>query len=235
MRRSRFFCISRRNNIHQPRWPHPRFSGASGCGRRCDAIQEFDDSVGQVLAALGRLKLADNTLLIITSDNGPAMDDGYLSYDVRDANGHRPGGPLRGFKGSMFEGGTREPFLARWPGRIKPGSQSGELLSLVDMLATCAAVADQRLPDGAGPDSFNLLPLLLGQRPKKPLRDHLVMQGGNPRNLAIRKGPWKLAGGELFNLEADLGEQTNVAAQHPEIVQELSGLLAGIRSRGRSR
>lgn len=174
-------------------------------------------------------------MVIVSSDNGPAMDDGYLSFDVRDANGHRPAGALRGEKGTLWEGGSREPFFARWPGRIKPGTESGELLCLADMLATSAALVGESLPAGAGPDSFNLLPALLGEKPKKPLREHLVIQSNNGRALVMRKGSWKLipplqqAKAELYDLAADPGETRNVATQHPEIVHELNGLLASIR------
>jgi arylsulfatase A-like enzyme len=231
-----FFLYFATHNIHQPRWPNPRFKGASSCGTRCDSIQEFDSSVGAVLAALDRLKLAGNTLVIVSSDNGGAMDDGYQSFDVRDANGHLCNGSLRGYKGSLWEGGHREPFIARWPGKIKPGSQSEELLCLVDMLATCAAITGQVLPVEAGPDSFNMLPALLGEKRHQPLRGHLVMQANGSRALAIRKGKWKLLPGpQLYNLTDDPGETRDLAAQHPEIVSELSKLLAQVRERGRSR
>ena len=234
-RNAPFFLYFATSNIHQPRWPNPRFRGRSACGTRCDSIVEFDASVGAVLAALERRKLVENTLVVISSDNGGAMDDGYMSFDVRDANGHRFSGPLRGGKGSLYEGGHREPFIARWPEHIQAGSESRELLCLVDLLATFGAVAGQSLAPAEGPDSFNLLPALLGRKSRLPLRDHLVMQAVNGRSLAIRRGPWKLIPPELYNLDRDLGETTNLAEQHPEIVRELSELLAQTRSRGRSR
>ena len=231
-----FFLYFATHNIHQPRWPNPRFKGTSSCGTRCDSIQEFDASVGAVLAALDRLKLAGNTLVFVSSDNGGAMDDGYQSFDVRDANGHLCNGALRGYKGSLWEGGHREPFIARWPGKIKPGSQSGELLCLVDMLATCAAITGQALPKEAGPDSFNMLPAILGEDRNSQIRDHLVMQANGSSALAIRKGAWKLMPGpQLYNLRDDPGEGRDLAAQHPEIVSDLSKLLAQVRERGRSR
>ncbi len=232
-----FFLYFATHNIHQPRWPNPRFKGTSSCGTRCDSIQEFDTSVGALLTVLDRLRLTSNTLVIVTSDNGGIMDDGYQSFDVRDANGHRCNGVLRGYKGDLWEGGHREPFIARWPGKIKPGTESDELLCLVDMLATCAAITGQALPADAGPDSFNMLPALLGARRHEHLRDHLVMQAG-PRALAIRKGPWKLipvGRVQLYNLRDDLAETNNLAAQRPDLVKELSDLLAQLRERGRSR
>jgi arylsulfatase A-like enzyme len=241
-RSRQFFLYLATHDIHQPRWPHNRHRGTSGCGMRCDAIREFDASVGAVLAALDRLRLAGNTLLIVSSDNGGMMDDGYASGDVRDANGHTCNGPLRGFKGDLWEGGHREPFVARWSGKIRPGTRSDELICLTDMLATCAAITGQHLADAEGPDSFNILPALRGEKRSAPVREHLVMQAGSARRLAIRQGRWKLipapaAGGEhqLYDLEADLAEQNNLAAQHPERVKELSDLLARLRSQGRSR
>ena len=237
-----FFLYLATSNIHQPRWPNPRFRGTTGCGTRCDSIAEFDATVGAVLAALDRRGIANNTLLIVSSDNGGAMDDGYQSFDVRDANGHRCNGALRGFKGSLYEGGHREPFLARWPGRIRTGSTSSELLCLVDLPATFAALTGQRLSARDAPDSFNLLPAILGQPLSKPIRDQLVMQATSARLLAIRKGPWKLIpatkpGGapELYNLDSDPAEARNVAGEQPGIVRELSALLEKIRARGRSR
>ena len=121
--------------------------------------------------------------MIVTSDNGGVLDDGYASHDAENAHGHRCNGVLRGYKGSLWEGGHREPFLARWPGQIKPGTQSAELIGLVDMLATFTAVAGCNLPAAAGPDSFNVLPALLGG--KSP-RDHLVVQANGT-------GAWRYA------------------------------------------
>ena len=244
-----FFLYFATQDIHVPRVPHQRFQGTSGCGVRGDVVREFDGSVGAVLAALDRLKLADRTLVIVTSDNGGVMDDGYADGAVQDAHGHRCNGPLRGYKGNLWEGGHREPFVARWPGRIKPGSTSNELICLVDMLATMAAVVDAPLPQDAGPDSFNVLSALVGEKHDRPARDHLVMQTNGESQLAIRKGPWKLipgrkaanrksdgsGGAQLYNLADDPGETTNVALKHPEIVRELTVLLQEIRSKGRSR
>ena len=247
-----FFLYFATHDIHVPRVPSPARKGKSDCGTRGDVVQQFDDSVGAVLAALDRLKIADNTLIIISSDNGGVMDDGYADGAIKDANGHLCNGPLRGYKGSLWEGGSREPFIARWPGRINAGATSDEMISLVDMMATFAAVAGQPLPADAAPDSFNVLPAILAEPHDKPVRDHLVIQTNGTASQAIRKGPWKLvpgnpgggyaqaagkapAGGQLFNLADDLAETKNVAADHPEIVKELSDLLAQIRARGRSR
>ena len=234
-----FFLYLATNTIHAPRLPNARFKGTSGCGNRCDTIHEFDSSVGEVLATLDRLKLTNNTLLIISSDNGGNMDDGYVQFDARDANGHKCNGDLRGYKGSLYEGGNREPFIARWPGKIKAGSKSDELVCLVDLMATFSAVAGKPLAAGAGPDSFNMLPVLLG---KKSGRDNLVVQAGNGRVLAIRQGQWKFIPSnpqsretQLYDLSADLAESKNLATENPEKVKELTELLARIRIRPQSR
>ncbi len=244
-----FFLFLATHDIHVPRVPNPRFKGTSQAGVRGDTVQSFDWTVGQVLATLDRLKLADNTLVIVTSDNGGVLDtngpDHVNSGTVETNNGHPHNGPLRAGKGSAYEGGTRVPFIVWWPGHAR-GGVSGELICHVDMLATFAALTGQTLPPEAAPDSFNVLPALLGGKPDTPCRDSLVEHGNA---LAIRKGQWKLiphgpagkgkkgagGGAELYNLAGDIGETRNVAAQHPGIVKELSDLLDRVRDRGRSR
>ena len=146
-----FFLYLATHDIHEPMVPHPRFRGTSDCGWRGDVIHQLDWTVGQVLATLDRLKLATNTLVIFTSDNGGAIkntyDDGTNPLHSR----QQPNGALRGFKGSLHEGGHRVPFIARWPGHIPAGGTSGELIGHVDTLATFAALTGQRLPPDAGP------------------------------------------------------------------------------------
>ena len=239
---------------HVPRVPHPRFVDTSQCGVRGDVISQIDWETGQILAALDRLKLAENTLVLFTSDNGPVLFDGYFDRSVEDANGHRPAGDLRGWKYLVFEGGTRVPFIARWPGHI-PADVSKQMICLSDLLATCAALTGRRLPSGAGQDSVNALPALLGQSGAAS-RDTVVQQGVSGA-LAIRKGDWKyipanqstrpggIGSGAnpndtrfseaiiteplLFNLASDPNETSNVAAQNPEKVRELSALLSQIQ------
>ena len=256
-----FFLYFATHDIHVPRVPGTDYRGTSGCGIRGDVIQEFDGSVGAVLATLDHLGLADNTLVIVTSDNGGVIDDGYQDGAPENLKDHLVNGALKGFKGSLFEGGHREPFIARWPGKIKAGGTSGELICTVDMLATFAALTGQKLGADDAPDSFNVLPALLGEKLDKPVRDHLVVQTGGVNMLALRKGPWKmlpgnagasygtakggpkkgkkkngpLAGPQLYNLDQDLGETQNVAAEHPEIVREMQALLKTVRESGHSR
>jgi hypothetical protein len=145
------------------------------------------------------LGLEENTLVILTSDNGGVMDDGYQDGAIENANGHLCNGNLRGYKGSLWEGGHREPFIVRWPGKVKAGATSSELISTVDMLASLAALTGQKLAPEAAPDSYNVLPALLGESHDLPLRDHLVLQSGGVNALAIRKGDWKLIPGRGGN------------------------------------
>jgi len=234
-----FFLYFATHDIHVPRVPNDTFRGSSGCGLRCDAIQEFDWSVGQVMATLDRLKLTSNTLVIVTSDNGPVVDDGYADGATENLNGHKPAGPLKGGKYSLYEGGTRLPFIARWPGRIKPGV-SDALVCQVDFLASFAAMTGQQIDTAAGPDSFNVLPALLGDSKKG--REYLVEHA---QGQALRKGEWKLIPRqtqgkkaiqtELYNLKEDLGETKNVAAENQGIVEEMGAVLQKFKSAGRTR
>ena len=249
-----FFLYLATQNIHVPRVPGAAYRGKSGCGIRGDVIEEFDGTVGTVLETLDRLKLADNTLVIVSSDNGGVMDDGYQDGAIANARGHRCNGPLRGYKGSLWEGGNREPFIARWPGHIQPGSTSGELIGLVDMMATFAAVAGTGMPKDGGPDSFNVLPALLGG--KSP-REHLVVQSNGTARQAIRVGAWKYIPGkpgiratrgddnrggkygtspeiQLYNLANDTAEENNLADKQPGKVKEFQTLLDKIKADGRS-
>jgi arylsulfatase A-like enzyme len=243
-----FFLYLATHDIHVPRVPHARFKGTSQADTRGDAIHELDATVGQVLKTLDQLKLTKKTMVIFSSDNGGVNDDGYEDFDSSD---HKMNGVLRGRKGTLFEGGNRVPFIARWPGKIKAGTTSGELISLVDMSATFAALTGVTLPTDAGPDSFNVLPALLAQSHEKPCRDSLVMHiGGIKGSFAIRQGDWKFvpvtppnprkgAGGEpndmLFSLANDVSESKDLSAKHPDKVKELQALFTKIRERGRSR
>jgi arylsulfatase A-like enzyme len=185
-----FFLEFATHDPHVPRVPNARFVGQSGCGVRGDAIVEFDWSVGQILSTLEKLNLSSNTMVILTSDNGPVLDDGYDDRAVEDLNGHTPAGPLRGGKYSIYEGGTRVPFIVRWPGRVAPGV-SDALVSLVDFPASFAALTGRKIPAGDAPDSVNVLPALLGDA--RNGRDKLVEHDGF-RTLAFRDGLWKFIG-----------------------------------------
>jgi arylsulfatase A-like enzyme len=239
-----FFLYFATHDIHVPRVPHPRFVGKTTMGPRGDAIAQFDGCVGELLKKLDELKLADNTLVIVTSDNGPVLDDGYKDGAVEKLGDHRPAGPWRGGKYSIYEGGTRVPFVVRWPGRVKPGA-SDAIVSQVDFCATFAALSGRALGPGDAPDSMDVLAALLGDSPKG--RDHVLEHAGK---VAVRQGPWKLIPGEeggskanergpkrlaLYNLDQDPGESQNVADRHPDRVKAMGELLEKIRASGRSR
>ncbi|HEY4309678.1 MAG TPA: arylsulfatase [Pirellulales bacterium] len=238
-----YFCT---HDIHVPRVPHPRYADRSGHGARGDVIMQLDGSVGEILASLERADLAKDTLVIFTSDNGGVLDDGYQDGAAGDLGAKRPNGDWRGFKGSLFEGGHRVPFIARWPGHV-PVGVSDQLICHVDLFATCAALLGRTLTDDEAPDSYNALPALLGK--PSAVRDKLVHHtGGYPGVLALRDGPWKLLqssqagyGGKpdrepmLVNLADDPGEKHNLAAQMPEKVQDMQKELAELREHRRSR
>ena len=232
-----FFLYFAAHDPHVPRVPHPRFVGKSGCGVRGDVIVEFDWCVGEILAALDRLNIVTNTLLILTSDNGPVLDDGYADGAVEQLNGHKPAGPLRGGKYSVYEGGTRVPFIVRWPGRVKPGV-SDALVCLIDFSASFAALTGQAIPSDDAPDSVNVLPALLGET--RNGRQMLVEHDGG-RVLGFRDGSWKLiepdkrprriyaTTGELYDLGRDLGETKNLKSSERETSRQLSNELENAR------
>lgn len=249
-----FFLHFGTHDPHVPRMPHPRFRGASSSGIRGDAIAQLDWQVGEIAAALDRHDLSDRTLVIFTSDNGPVLFDGYFDHSADDAGSHKPAGGLRGWKYLRFEGGTRVPFVAVWPDRV-PAGTTDRWLSLVDLPATCAALAGQKMPPGAAPDSINLLPLLLGES-DGPFRTQVVEHGiGNV--LALRAGDWKYIPANadtstgigrgadprdtrfaealvpeplLFNLADDPAEEHNVAGANPDVVRRLAAQLDEIRN-----
>lgn len=242
-----FFLFYSTHDIHVPRLPHARFVGKSGLGYRGDAILQFDWSVGQVMATLDRLGLAENTIVIVSSDNGAVVDDGYQDQAVEKLNGHTPNGALRGGKYSAFEAGTRVPFIVRWPARINPGV-SEALVSQLDLAATLAALVKHTPPAGALPDSRNAIEALFGADTAKG-RDHVIQHAANGR-LGVRTAEWKYiepgpgparnnntaielgnsTEPQLYNLKADPGETKNVAAENPQRVQELKALLDKARA-----
>jgi arylsulfatase A-like enzyme len=212
--------------------------GKSGCGVRGDAIVEFDWCVGQILSTLEQLNLASNTIVMLTSDNGPVLDDGYDDRAVEDLNGHTPAGPLRGGKYYVYEGGTRVPFILSWPGHVTPGV-SDALISLVDLSASFAALTGQKIPAGDAPDSIDVLSALTGET--KIGRDKLVEHDGF-RTFGFRDGLWKYIEpdlrarpvysplGELYDLARDLGETNNLNNIQPDTSRKLSSELNATRT-----
>ena len=240
-----FFLYYPAHQPHIPWRPNARFKGSSKAQAYGDVIQELDWSVGEVLKTLDRLELADSTIVIFSSDNGASG---------RDFNGHRANGPLRGGKGDLTEGGHRVPFIVRWPGKIKPGLESDVLISQSDLFATFAAILGKALPRGAAPDSYNILPALLGEQLHHPERP-VVMSSGGTGALSIRSGKWKLLLGQgncgygefrrkqpwpkpkagdppaqLYNMEEDLGEANNLYLKHPEVVHRMKTTLEKIKA-----
>ncbi len=255
-----FFLYHVTHAVHLPSFAADQFKGQTRAGPHGDFIQELDYVVGELLATLEKLGVADDTLVIFTSDNGPETTS---VIHMRADHGHDGARPWRGMKRDDWEGGHRVPFLVRWPGKVKPGTTSAQLASLTDVMATVAAVIGADLPDDAAEDSFNLLPALLGQD-SGPVRPYLLQQAfGGTRYLSIRRGPWKYldhlgsggnnyesdpglkpfvlsdtapgAPGQLYNLEADPGETKNLYFEHPQIVMELKALLDQSKASGRSR
>ncbi|PQO44858.1 sulfatase family protein [Blastopirellula marina] len=231
-----FFLFFASHDTHVPRMPHERFQGKSSTGLRGDAIVQLDWCVGEIVKTLDELDLTDNTLIVFCSDNGPVLDDGYKDGAVEKLGDHTPAGPYRGGKYTPFEGGTRTPFIVKWPAVVKPGTTSDKMITTTDLGASFAAIAGQEVPAGALPDSEDLHETLLGEADAKG-RDYVVEE--SPRGIGLRKGDWKLVrqGGKknykfsLFNLAEDAGETDDIASQHPKKLKEMKQLLAKIQGK----
>ncbi len=246
-----FFLYLALASPHTPIAPTAPWRGKSGLSPYADFVMETDDAVGLVLEALARQGLETNTFVFFTSDNGCSPAANIVELQ---AAGHQPNGPWRGHKADIWEGGHRVPLIARWPGRVPEGAVCDRLVSLVDVMATCADLLGATLPENAAEDSCSFLPSLLGQT-NAPPRPALVHHSINGR-FAIRDGPWKLAlcpgsGGwsaprdpaalkrglppvQLYNLTGDPAETNNLQARHPEVVGRLTRLLEELAARGRS-
>jgi arylsulfatase A-like enzyme len=225
---------------HQPWLPTQEFKDKSEAGAYGDFMVQVDSVVGQVLQAVENNSIAQNTLIIFTSDNGSHWYDFDIEKYEHHANLH-----YRGHKGDIYEGGHRVPFVAKWPLQIPAGKTSHEIVSLTDLMATVAAITQTEMPSNSGEDSYNILPALLQIPLAKPIRDVTIMHSMNG-TFAIRKGDWKLIAGpnsggfglkaakqyetlpqvQLFNLATDPSETNNVFDQYREKVNELSSLLA---------
>jgi arylsulfatase A len=251
-----FFLFFSSHDLHVPRIPHERFQGATKLGFRADSIVQLDWCVGELMKTLDRLGLAEETLVVFCSDNGPVMDDGYKDFALEKRGGHRAGGPYRGGKYSVYEGGTRTPFITRWKGRIRPGV-SDEVVCTIDLAASFAALTGTAIPQEALLDSFDVSGALLGKTGAKG-REHLVQQdNGGTGNYGFRVGNWKLVRYDtksarnvvveqtlanipvpqfqLFDLAKDPGEANNVLDKNPAVGERLKTQLAALITAGRSR
>ncbi len=240
-----FFLYFGTNDIHVPRVPHTRFVGKSGMGPRGDAILSFDYCLGRVMRTLDSLGIADNTLLIVSSDNGPVVDDGYNDRAVELLGDHRPWGDFRGGKYSAFEAGTRVPMLVRWRGHVPAGTVSDALLSHIDIFASLGALCGVEIPEGAAPDSRNYLSTLLGSGPDrefvieqnlnntlsiivdgwKYIEPSNKMRINRPTNTELGNDPVR----QLYNLREDVGERYNLAKRYPAKTDSLHHELERIK------
>ncbi|CAN5216652.1 arylsulfatase [soil metagenome] len=255
-----FFLYHATHGVHLPSFAARQFQGKTKAGPHGDFIFELDYVVGELMKTLDQLGVAENTIVIFSSDNGPETTSIINMRGDYDHDGARP---WRGVKRDSWEGGHRVPCIVRWPRKVKAGSSSGQLFSLLDIMATVAAIVDVPLPDNAAEDSFNMLPTLLG-KDTQPIRPLLIAQAfAGARDLSLRKGNWKYlnhtgsggnnyenspglkkfiipdgsnaAPGQLYDLKNDPCETKNVYSEYPEVVKELKALLQEAKSSGRTR
>lgn len=255
-----FFLYHSMQAVHLPSFPADQFKGKTSSGPHGDFIFEMDYIVGELLQTLERIGVAENTLVIFASDNGPEVP---TVLDMRKAHQHDGARPWRGVKRDQWEGGHRTPFIVRWPGKIEANTTSTQLTSLTDVMATCAEIVGATLPQQAAEDSYNMLPVFLGKQGNKPIRQY-VLQQTISLDMSIRDGHWKYldhqgsggnnydrpgewgmnpykledtdpdAPGQLYDLETDPGETTNLYSKHPEKVAQLKAKLEDLMDSGRS-
>lgn len=244
-----FFMYFATNDVHVPRFPHERFRGKNLMGVRGDAIVQFDWTVGQLMKKLRELKIADNTLVILTSDNGPVVDDGYKDQAEELLNGHSPAGPFRGNKYSAFEGGTAVPLVVSWPRKIKSGVVSKALVSQIDFFSSLGSLVRARFPKGSASDSRDYLSTLLGNDQKG--RDYVIGQSNTHvlsvltsqyRYIEPSNGPKMIQWGpkietgnlpvpQLYDMTVNPYETNNVATEHPDEVAHMQSILKIERDR----
>ena len=252
-----FFLFHSAQAVHLPSFPADSFKGKTKAGPHGDFIFELDHVVGELMQTLSELGVADNTLVMFSSDNGPEVPTVVAMRRDHEHDGARP---WRGMKRDQWEGGHRVPFLARWPDKIKPGTTSDQTICLTDVMATCAAVVGATLPNDAAEDSHNILPALLGADQGNPIREFTLHQTISLA-LAIRSGDWKYldhqgsggnrydndrlqqyaledtapnAPGQLYNLADDPGETTNLYFRERSIAEKLKQQLDETVRSGRS-
>lgn len=254
-----FFLFHSMQAVHLPSIPTKQFRGKTEAGPHGDFIYQMDWIVGALMDELDGLGIADNTLVIFCSDNGPEVP---MVLHMRKNHRHDGARPWRGVKRDQWEGGHRTPFIVRWPAKVKAGATCDQLLNLTDLFATCAAIIAAEVPNDAAEDSYDMLPALLGEADEQ-VRPYMISQTIS-NALAIRRGQWKYldhkgsggnnynregdwgmkpyalpdtnpdAPGQLYNLANDPGETTNLYIKHPDVVAELKALLEQSKARGRS-
>jgi arylsulfatase A-like enzyme len=257
-----FFLFFASHDNHVPRMPHERFQGKSKLGLRGDAIVELDWCVGEIVKGIDAMGLGENTLIVFCSDNGPVMDDGYADGALEKLGDHRAAGPYTGGKYSIYEGGTRTPFISRWTGKIKPGQTSDTMVCTIDLATSFSNHVGAELPKDGLLDSEDVMGALLGVANAKG-RSGLVQQNNRgvdkngKINLSYRKGDWKLLRHDgkrarnlvvekllantevpqfqLINLAKDPAEKQNVIADHPVIAKAMKAELQAIIDSGRTR
>lgn len=250
-----FFLLFASHDIHVPRMPHERFQGKTPLGFRGDTILELDRCVDELTKTVDKLGLAERTLFVFCSDNGPVLDDGYKDGAVEKLGDHKPAGPFSGGKYSVLEGGTRTPFITRWKGRIQP-AVSDQVVCTIDLGASFASLTGQAIPDDGCLDSMNVLDALLG-KPGAKGREHLVQQSNDGSNLGLRQGDWKLVrlinrgqgqarvsakpapapAGRfgLYYLPDDPAEKRDLSSEKPEQLKRMQALLEKVIAEGRTR
>lgn len=241
-----FFLYFSLTSPHEPIVPSKRFQGKSGIAPIADFVMETDWSVGQLLNALDDAGVAEDTIVIFTADNGHSH---YTGWDQLIAAGHQPSGPYRGHKGDIWEGGHRVPLIVRWPGRVDAGTVTDQLVCLTDLFATCAEIVATELPASGAEDSLSFASALLDE-PNANGRTTLVSHS-NMGEFSYRDGQWKLVFrmsgsnlarsrgkptiAELYHLGSDVGEQSDVSKQHPDVVRRMTEELRTLVDRGTSR
>ncbi|MDW3649946.1 MAG: arylsulfatase [Bacteroidia bacterium] len=255
-----FFLYHSMQAVHLPSFAADQFKGKTSAGPHGDFIFEMDYIVGELLDKLEALGLAENTLVMFASDNGPEVP---TVLDMRKTYGHDGARPWRGVKRDQWEGGHRTPFIVRWPGKVKANTTSDQMISLTDVMATCAEIVEEKLPNNAAEDSYSILRVFLDKEANKPVRQYILQQTIS-LDMSIREGKWKYldhqgsggnnydrdgewgmkpykledtdpeAPGQLYNLELDPGERTNLFSKYPEKVKKLKAKLEEFKKSGRS-
>lgn len=246
-----FFIYMPLNSPHTPILPSEKWRGKSGLSLYADFVMETDDAIGQIARATEEAGISQDTLIIVTSDNGcsPSAD-----YPLLASHGHNPSGVMRGHKADIYDGGHRVPFIVRWPAQVKPDQKSPQLVCLTDFMATVADILDAPLPADAAEDSFSFLPALRGE--SSPQDRKSVVHHSINGSFALREGAWKLelcggSGGwsdprpgtpaekalpntQLYHLATDIAEKNNLQAEKPELVAQMTTELEKIVADGRS-